>query len=139
MKEEDLGWLRERVDEKVMKLVLGRRRGKVFLVTGIKIARGLAVSREVCRSSGVVGKVSVSGIGTAMPVDLGPEVEVEGSRLRSEAFAGPSDVMFAYRVREIFFKTGRDGIEVVHKEFNKEAFMNTGEEKVSEQVPKIVF
>ncbi|KAK5633835.1 hypothetical protein RRF57_009549 [Xylaria bambusicola] len=107
-------YIRKAVDSEPVQKYLrgGLFRRPVYLVTGLKIARG--VRQEVSRSkhTDIRGRVVVDiGNVTPLGVPIGTEVSVAGLEALSESktgqrilLGGSSDFIFAFRVRKIKFR-----------------------------------
>lgn len=99
-----------------------RVRGKsVYMVTGVKIAKGAGIESSRGRRVDVGFKGGVDGSGVGVPVGGGPEVKV-GRELSTGLSVGRSDdFVLAYKVVKVSVK--RDG-RIVDREFNKWALMD---------------
>ncbi|KAK4675341.1 hypothetical protein QC764_503510 [Podospora pseudoanserina] len=80
-----------------------RYRAPVYIVTGVKIARGASVSLE--RTREVDARVGVSGLeGVA---EVKPLLQIGRNRLQGVAFDTASEFVLAFQVRRIKFARGR--------------------------------
>jgi hypothetical protein len=108
----------------------------VYMITGVKIARGADVALTRSREAGTHMKAGVNGTTAGAPVAVGPEVTVSSKNSETTSFGGSSDFVFAYRLREIYYEKG----QIKHKEHNKGALhgIDGGSPEVIDQstVPK---
>ncbi|KAK7417848.1 hypothetical protein QQX98_004323 [Neonectria punicea] len=82
-----------------------RDRLPVFLVTGIKIARGASAS--IVRGKSVDSSVQASIVGGASGlVEIEPSVRGQWTTQREMSFRGSSDFILAYRVTKLMWKKG---------------------------------
>jgi hypothetical protein len=94
----------------------------VFMVTGSKIARGVAFGNSAVRavSAGLRGSAPVGGSG----VSLEGHVESAQERYEGTSFEESTDFVLAFRVRKVRYKKGK-----VRQEFyTKGASMQDGED-----------
>jgi hypothetical protein len=78
------------------------RTRSVYMVTGVKIARGAEVVRKRVRGAGGEGNASIDATAmTGVPVSTGPKTSIAWRNVDSESFSGSSDFVFAYRLRKI--------------------------------------
>lgn len=89
-------------------LEVGEWRKPVYLITGIKTARGASVKSSAPREIGGSGKAGVDLTAVGAPVTLGPEAGIEKRRERSVAYAGSTDYIFAYQLKRIRARKGGD-------------------------------
>ncbi|KAF2865205.1 hypothetical protein BDV95DRAFT_599866 [Massariosphaeria phaeospora] len=74
----------------------------VYIITGLKIARGASYARATGRSCRVSSGISIDASALAgVPVSAGPEVGTQASKHESEACGLCSDVVWAVRMRKI--------------------------------------
>jgi hypothetical protein len=101
-------------------------RRPLFMITGVKIARGANISKEMVREHGLSAKVGIDGTPGGVPVDLAVGGEASELLREKEKFDAPSDFVFAFRLRKIFYEKG----SVQHREFTKGALfgLNDGED-----------
>ena len=97
-------------------------RKSIYIVTGVKIARGADVEQARSKEAGTHLKAGVDGTATAAPVAAGPEVTISSSKSETTSSKGSSDFVFAYRLREIYYSKGK----VKHREHNKGALQDVG-------------
>jgi hypothetical protein len=128
---DDAAYVSRRVgDERVSTVMNVGRRGKsVYMITGIKIARGFAVRSEIVKSRGIIGKLAVSGSAAGAP-----EGESSSKSTKSDTFSASTDIVFAFRVREIFQKSAKGQTTIGHREHNKGAFLGIEDEKPGSRV-----
>ncbi|KAH8886184.1 hypothetical protein GQ53DRAFT_750763 [Thozetella sp. PMI_491] len=79
-------------------------RKPVFMVTGIKIARGASLHNSRIKTVG--GKLKVGFSHPGIPVEAGPDIGLKWSRQETVAFEGSSDFVLAIRVKKIRYKKG---------------------------------
>lgn len=80
----------------------------MYMITGIKTARGASVESSAPREIGVSGKVGVDLTAVGAPVTLGPEAGLQKKKERSVAYAGSTDYIFAYQLKRIRARKGGD-------------------------------
>ena len=79
--------------------------GAVYMVTGIKIARGVNYSRKNIRAVGLGGAVTVDlTLVAGAPVALGPMGEFEKKDEVVESYASRADFVWAYRVQRVYIQ-----------------------------------
>jgi len=76
----------------------------------------------------VKGKLGLRGALAGVPMEGRPKTEFEWERKSGDGFGGSTDVVFAYRLREIW----RRGEKVGTREFNRGAFMSMQRKKGEE-------
>jgi len=120
--------------EGVQRFLAGSRFKKsLFLVTGIKVARGAKSSRTDKATGASIG-VDVTGIG--LPVEVGPGYQVASSWESSKSFQSSSDFIFAFRLSKLKFKeretwsmsagtTSDVNVEVLLEDAGSEGLRNT--------------
>lgn len=90
-------------------LLVNNWRKPVYLITGIKIARGASVNTEDTteRSAKIEVKANTSSAG--VPLAAGPQATYESRKKRGVTYAGSSDYIFAYQLTRMKPKTkGQD-------------------------------
>jgi hypothetical protein len=76
--------------------------GSVYMVTGIKIAKGAKYSSKEKRGNGGGGGITVDATALAgVPVSGGPQAKVKKSTEVGESYTSCSDFVFAYRVQRV--------------------------------------
>jgi hypothetical protein len=109
-------------DEDVQAFFEGSRFKKsVYMIVGLKIAKGAKISSGAKKSEETTAKVMVDGTAGGVPVRVGPQVEVKRERRERVAWRDEKSFVFAYRLRKI---TCKRGIIVDDVEFNKGAFLD---------------
>lgn len=90
-------------------------RKRLYMITGIRIARGAKLQQKSSMSMGANAKVGVdlAALGVA-PTTVGPAVDVTSTNSENHSFKNSSDFVYAYRVCEIHY-----GKDVYVKPFNK--------------------
>lgn len=88
-----------------------RGRKPLYIVKGVKIARGATAKTLRTKANGGRLGVSVDGTLMAAPVSVGPELEAEIKKEDGVEFGGSDDFVFAYRLGRIKVdrKTGEAG------------------------------
>ncbi|KAI0881977.1 uncharacterized protein GGS22DRAFT_171259 [Annulohypoxylon maeteangense] len=100
-------------------------RKPVYIITGIKIARGASISTEsnVERSAQAGLKVDATSVG--VPVEMGPEASWESKKKRGISYGGSTDYIFAYQLTSM--KPKKKGKEFSNKSYVKGAVFGKGE------------
>ena len=76
----------------------------LYMITGVKIARdGEGSSREV-KNFSTDTKAGLDNTLAGAPVELGGQISYSSGAHNSQGFGSTGDFVFAYRVREIFYK-----------------------------------
>ncbi|RYP06780.1 hypothetical protein DL765_009368 [Monosporascus sp. GIB2] len=78
----------------------------LYMITGVKIARGAEGSNKESKNFGTDTRVGVDTTATGAPVQVGEHVSYSKGAHNSQGFGSTGDFVFAYRVREIFYKKG---------------------------------
>lgn len=81
-------------------------RKPVYMITGIKVARGASVANSTAREVDANAKVGADATMVGAPVTLGPKLGFEKKKERSVAYAGSTDYIFAYRLKRIRARKG---------------------------------
>ena len=89
----------------------------IYMITGVKIARGADVEQARWEEAGTHLRVGVNGTTAVSPLAAGPEVTISSSGSETTSSKGSSDFVFAYRLREIYYSKGK----VKHRQHNKGA------------------
>lgn len=95
-------------------------RKSIYMITGVKIARGADVEQARSEEAGTHLRIGVNGTTAGSPVAAGPEVSISSSGSETTSSKGSSDFVFAYRLREIYYSKGK----VKHREHNKGALQD---------------
>ena len=99
----------------------------IWMITGVKVARGFSVSTVSKKNLGGRAKVGVDLTPTGVPVQAGPKVKVLVRKGEKVGFGGSSEVVFAYRVVRIK-RRGKDAPST--EDLNRGALLHDeGEEK----------
>jgi hypothetical protein len=82
-------------------------RKRLYMITGVRIARGARLGRKDSKARGGDGKTMVDLAPVSpVPLKVGPEVHVMRENDGSYSFNGASDFVYAYRVCEVHY--GKD-------------------------------
>ena len=100
----------------------------IYMITGIKIARGADVALAKSKEAGAHVRAGVDGTPAGTPVAAGPEVTISSKDSEKTSYGGSSDFVFAYRLRKIFYEKG----QVRDDEYNKGALYGLGDWKADE-------
>ncbi len=84
----------------------GRYKKPVYLITGLKIARGASKIGSETVGCGGKGKLGFDGTSYEVPVTVGPKVKVSSSKTNAVCFEGAEGFAFAIRLRKIKYKKG---------------------------------
>lgn len=100
---------------------LSKSRGRkpLYIVKGVKIARGVTAKTLRTKANGGRLGVSVDGTLMAAPVSVGPELEAGIKKEDGVGFGGGDDFVFAYRLGRI--KVDRRMGEAEEDDYNKGA------------------
>jgi hypothetical protein len=99
-------------------------REKIYMITGVMLARATESVRESLVERGVMLSVGVDATAwTGVPVSAGPEGEWARSEGKREESVREDEFVFAYRVREI--KVRRKGGVKAHRGYDRGALFNT--------------
>jgi hypothetical protein len=126
--EPDLAYIEESLKGEGVTAYISATRGKkpVYMVTGVKIARGASVTGKTVKEYEGLLKVGLDAtMLTAVPISAGPQIETSSTKEREVKFDNGSDYVFAYRVVKI--KLSMDGKVKGHEDFIKGAFFGTDE------------
>ncbi|SCV55568.1 uncharacterized protein FFB14_14194 [Fusarium fujikuroi] len=83
-----------------------KRRQRLFMVTGVKIARGAVGSISSSRRVGGGARAGFGGESFGVPFDGGPQFNISRDTYDEETYGESSDFVFAYRVRRIIYPKG---------------------------------
>ncbi|GAB7350552.1 hypothetical protein MBLNU459_g1133t1 [Dothideomycetes sp. NU459] len=78
--------------------------GRLYMITGIKVASGATVALEKAREWGLSLQVGVDMTILGVPITAGPEVRIARSSREKESFSMASDFVFAYQLIQIKYK-----------------------------------
>lgn len=98
----------------------------VYMVTGVKVARGASVTSKTLNGYEAMLKAGIDGTTlTGVPISGGPKVETNSTKEQEVKFDNGSDYVFAYRVVKI--QLSKDGNVKGHKDYVKGALFGTDE------------
>lgn len=100
-------------------------RKPVYLITGIKIAKGSRVTSERSTERSAQAELKVVATTLGAPVEGGPEAAWESKKRRRISYAGSTDYIFAYRLMRM--KPKRRGQESVNESYVKGAVFDKEE------------
>lgn len=90
-------------------------RKRLYMITGVRIARGARLSRKATKTRGGNAKIMVDlATVSVVPVKVGPDINVTRENEESYSFEETSDFVYAYRVCEVHY-----GKDVYTAAFNK--------------------
>jgi hypothetical protein len=90
-------------------------RKRLYIITGVRIARGARLTRKVSRSRAGNAKIMVDLTAVSpVPLKVGPDVHVTRENEEVYSLKGSSDFVYAYRVCEVHY-----GKDVYTAPFNK--------------------
>ena len=78
----------------------------VYMITGLKIARGVTTETSEGKGRGVYGKVGVDGTPVGIPVSGGPKAKWSSKTVENVSFTGSSDFVFSFQLIRIRSKKG---------------------------------
>lgn len=107
-------------------------RDPIYLITGLKIARGAKVTNKTHLERGVAAEVKVDATGFGAPVEVGPEGGFGVRRAMQTSFAGSTDYIFAYRLERIRVKRRTE--EVESKEYIKGAMFGRDDDDSDDEM-----
>ncbi|KAI0446280.1 hypothetical protein F4803DRAFT_504092 [Xylaria telfairii] len=76
-------------------------RKPVFVITGIKIARGASVSTESSTGRLAQAEVKMNVASGAVPLEAGPEAGWESKKKKGTSYGGATDYIFAYQLMKM--------------------------------------
>ena len=94
-------------------------RKPIYMITGLKIARGISAETSIKREHGLEGNIGVDGTSSGAPVSVGPEVRWALNNEEGVSFAGSSDCVFAFQLIRICWRNRDD--RVSQKGYNRGA------------------
>ncbi|KAL8364565.1 hypothetical protein RB595_003718 [Gaeumannomyces hyphopodioides] len=106
------------------------RRGTVYMVSGLKVARGFKLDRMA--SSGNVVRLGAGGE-VAPGVSAGAELELGARTRRAEGFEAANDIIFAYQLLRIRLKGRGENATLELDEFQHDAQLLTGDGEEGEE------
>lgn len=108
--EPDVAYIEESLKAEGVRAYISATRYKkpIYMVTGVKIARGASVLGKIVKASWGVLKAGLDAtMLIGVPVSGGPQIERRSAKERGATFEHGSDYVFAYRVIKIWLK--KDG------------------------------
>ncbi|CAJ0549770.1 Ff.00g033830.m01.CDS01 [Fusarium sp. VM40] len=110
------------------KAYLHVHRGKqpIYLITGIKVARGASVTAESSRDRSVKGELKAALTSVGAPVDFGPDASWRSEDKQGVSYGGSTDYIFAYQLTRIKQKKGQT--ETKNESYVKGAVYGKGEQ-----------
>ncbi|KAG4434253.1 hypothetical protein IFR05_010272 [Cadophora sp. M221] len=103
-----------------------RFRDNLYMITGIKIARGADVAVSKIRSRGGNLNFGIDTTPFGVPIQIGPDIEISKEVGQSFEEKHTEDFVFAYRLREIRY---RKKVVEDQKEYRKGDLMGAGPRK----------
>ena len=97
-------------------------KANVYMITGIKIARGASVTYTKLREKGLHVQIGIDATPMGVPIGLGPNIKVKGGLKESTTFKSAEGFVFAYRLRELFYTRKQ---ELVDRQFDRGAMFGT--------------
>lgn len=107
----------------------------MYMITGVAVAMGASIGNLALRDRGVHTHFGIDGTAALLPFSAGPDVDVGWGGRQAEAFAGASDFVFAFRLREMCYSTKKG---VVEREFTSGALYGLGEGEKEKEAEKSV-
>lgn len=80
---------------------------RIFILTGVTLAKGARMVKSDTKSSGVHGNLAGDGTTASAPVSSGAEAQVESKHSTIEQVGETSNFVFAYSVNEVFYREKR--------------------------------
>lgn len=93
----------------------------VYMVTGVKIARGAQLQTGKQMSRSLESSVGVDTTGISVPVAVGPQLELGSGRSQVTSFTDSSDFVFAYRLNKVIYSKNAES--VLHQRYTKGAML----------------
>ncbi|KAJ4321009.1 hypothetical protein N0V84_005590 [Fusarium piperis] len=78
----------------------------LYMITGVKVARGAVGTIFSSRTVGAKGRVGASGASQGVDAEGGPYFDASRNEYSDVSYGESSDFVFAYRVREIRYRKG---------------------------------
>ncbi|KAM5347453.1 hypothetical protein ACJ41O_010458 [Fusarium nematophilum] len=101
-------------------------RKPVYLITGIKTAKGASISTETSTERSVEAQLKVDGSALGAPVEAGPEASWSSKDRRGISYAGSTDYIFAYQLMRL--KPKGKGQGSLNERYVQGAVFGRGEE-----------
>lgn len=108
------------------------RKRPVYIITGLKVVRGGKLKSSKTRGHGGTLSVGLDGTALAVPVDVGPELEVQREKGHKVSWSTSDDFVFAYRLSRLKLK--RKTEEMEEEEYNKGALYELVEDRDGQKV-----
>ncbi|KAF4463388.1 hypothetical protein FALBO_9781 [Fusarium albosuccineum] len=103
-------------------------RKPVYLITGIKIAKGASVATQSSTETSVQVELKADATTFSAPVEVGPEASWASKDSRGTAYVGSTDYVFAYQLMRM--KPKKRGQAILNESFVEgAAFGNDSEEQ----------
>ncbi|KAL2691897.1 hypothetical protein Neosp_002289 [[Neocosmospora] mangrovei] len=83
-----------------------RKGERLYMITGVKIARGAVGTIFSSRTVGARGRVGASGASQGVDAEGGPYFDASRNEYSGVSYGESSDFVFAYRVRKILYQNG---------------------------------
>ncbi|UPK97481.1 hypothetical protein LCI18_008416 [Fusarium solani-melongenae] len=77
---------------------------RLYMITGVKVARGAVGTIFSSRTVGARGRVGASGASQGVDAEGGPYLDASRNEYSGVSYGESSDFVFAYRVREILYR-----------------------------------
>lgn len=91
-------------DPAVKNWMLYNRGAPLYMITGVKVARGATFMSNLAKERGFRFQLGIDASPLGVPLTAGPNFDISNSSLESESSETESDFVFAFRVREILYK-----------------------------------
>lgn len=89
-------------NEKIREYISKNPRKSVYMITGLKIARGAKCGEHAKNGVGLTAKLGVGATAfTGVPMQGGPDFKFQKARHEKYRFEGSEDFIFAYRLKRI--------------------------------------
>jgi hypothetical protein len=111
------------------------RRKPVYIITGLKIARGAKAKSSQTRGHGGALSIGLDGTALAAPVEVGPEFELQREKKTGVEWGSSDDFVFAYRISRLKLKKGKETAE--EEEYRKGALYGLPMDRKSNTVEMI--
>jgi hypothetical protein len=89
-----------------------RVRKPVYMVTGLKIARGGRINTREAIAQGMTLGLSLDGIALAAPIEVGPQMEIRTKKTESTSWEGSDDFIFGYRLSKMKLRKKTEEVKV---------------------------
>jgi len=95
------GYMDESVFDDYVQAYFEVAKKPVYMITGLKIARGSVVETKEKKEYGGDGKLGIDLKPVAVPLTFGPKGEFKNQKERTVGWGGSTDYIFAYRLTRI--------------------------------------